>query len=192
MPEAPDLSHAASPGKPKHRGNLDGLGIIIASLIGLLALLVSGYTAYIQRQQVRAEVWPYLLVGSYLPGQAIGVHNKGVGPAIVRSVQVWVDGKSQRSWEGVLGALGLPADGLTVSTIHGTVISPGERVLAVSFADKGRYERFLGVARSRVNLEICYCSSLGDCWLDSDRRGKSGTQPVGQCPAVPEASQFLD
>jgi len=31
---------------------------VIATLMGFLALCVSGYTAYMQRQQVRAAVWP--------------------------------------------------------------------------------------------------------------------------------------
>ncbi len=30
---------------------------IVATLVGFLALCVSGYTAYMQRQQVRAIVW---------------------------------------------------------------------------------------------------------------------------------------
>jgi hypothetical protein len=33
---------------------------IIATFVGLLALCVSAYTAYMQRQQVRAAVWPIL------------------------------------------------------------------------------------------------------------------------------------
>src|SRR5207249_10979872 len=33
---------------------------VIATLVGFLALCVSGYTAYMQRQQVRAAVWPIL------------------------------------------------------------------------------------------------------------------------------------
>ncbi len=92
--------------------NWDALAALIAALIGVLALLVSGYTAYIQRQQVRAQVWPYLLVGNYDPERAIGVLNKGVGPAIVGSVQVFVDGKPQRTWKQVFAALGLPDRGL--------------------------------------------------------------------------------
>ena len=34
--------------------------VVIATIVGLLALCVSGYTAYMQRQQVRAAVWPIL------------------------------------------------------------------------------------------------------------------------------------
>ena len=33
---------------------------VIATLVGFCALCVSGYTAYMQRQQVRAAVWPIL------------------------------------------------------------------------------------------------------------------------------------
>ena len=33
---------------------------VIATFVGLCALCVSGYTAYVQRQQVRAVVWPIL------------------------------------------------------------------------------------------------------------------------------------
>ena len=33
---------------------------VIATFVGFLALCVSGYTAYMQRQQVRAAVWPIL------------------------------------------------------------------------------------------------------------------------------------
>jgi len=32
----------------------------IATLVGLCALCVSAYIAYVQRQQVRASVWPIL------------------------------------------------------------------------------------------------------------------------------------
>lgn len=33
---------------------------VIATFIALLAVCVGGYTAYMQRQQVRAAVWPIL------------------------------------------------------------------------------------------------------------------------------------
>ncbi len=37
---------------------------VIATFVGLCALCVSTYTAYVQRQQVRAAVWPILEFGS--------------------------------------------------------------------------------------------------------------------------------
>ncbi len=94
----------------------DALAAIIAALVGLLALCVSGYTAYIQREQVRAQVWPYLLAGNDDGDQSIYVYNKGVGPAIVKTAQIFIDGKAQTDWVHVLTALGLPSQ--RILSIH--------------------------------------------------------------------------
>src|SRR5205807_9429834 len=62
---------------------------VIATFVGLCALCVSGYTAYIQRQQVRAAVWPILQFdSSNAPDIHFTLANKGVGPAIIRNVIV--------------------------------------------------------------------------------------------------------
>ena len=56
----------AAPGtdvQTRRRRDWNGVSAVIAALIGLLALLVSGYTAVLQQQQVRAQVWPYIETG---------------------------------------------------------------------------------------------------------------------------------
>jgi hypothetical protein len=69
---------------------------IIATLVGVSALFVSGYTAYVQRQQVRAAVWPILEYGtSSEPKIRFTLDNKGGGPAIIRNVIVRVDANSR-------------------------------------------------------------------------------------------------
>jgi predicted hotdog family 3-hydroxylacyl-ACP dehydratase len=115
---------AAAP--PRRRTDWDRLTAIAAILIGLVAVAVAAYTAFIQRQQVSAQVWPYLLVGSYDTDHAVKALNKGVGPALVRNVKLTVDGKPQRSWKQVLATLGLPDHGYEISTLSGNVLSPGE------------------------------------------------------------------
>src|SRR5690242_19825054 len=73
---------------------------VIATLVGLCALCVSGYTAYMQRQQVRAAVWPILEFDtSNAPDIHFTLANKGVGPAIIRHVIVKVDGEPVRNWK---------------------------------------------------------------------------------------------
>jgi hypothetical protein len=57
--------------------------VVIATVVGLLALCVSGYTAYMQRQQVRAAVWPILQFDSSNGPIQFTLANKGLGPAIV-------------------------------------------------------------------------------------------------------------
>jgi len=46
----------------RRRRDWNGVSAVIAALIMLPALCVSGYTAWLQRQQVRAQVWPRLLL----------------------------------------------------------------------------------------------------------------------------------
>jgi hypothetical protein len=179
---------------PRRRREWDGVAAIIAALVGLLALCVSCYTAYIQRQQVRAQVWPYLQVGNFDPEQAIAVLNKGVGPAIVRSAQVWVDGKAQPDWKHVLNALDIPPHGFQDSTVNGTVLSAGERVVMIKIPDEAVYRRFRDTAKARIDMELCFCSTLGECWLYSDRSPtvRASQHAVEQCPNLPAAEIFND
>jgi hypothetical protein len=63
---------------------------------------------YVQRQQVRAAVWPILeFDSSNAPDIHYTLANKGVGPAIIRHVIVMVDGQPVRNWreavERILG-----------------------------------------------------------------------------------------
>src|SRR5216117_1557678 len=79
---------------------------VIATLVGFLALCVSGYTAYVQRQQVRAAVWPILeFTSSNAPNIHFTLANKGVGPAIIRNVLVRVDDQPMRNWDEVFEKL---------------------------------------------------------------------------------------
>lgn len=112
----------------------DALAAIIAALIGLLALCVSGYTAYVQRQQVRAQVWPHLSVGQSDFPPSLTVVNQGVGPALVRSVEVLVDGKPQPDWEHVFAAEGMHGDiHRLTSKLSGAVLSPGQKLTWLNF-----------------------------------------------------------
>jgi hypothetical protein len=110
------------------RREWDGVAAVIAALVGLLALCVSGYTAYIQRQQVRAQVWPYLETGISGSKRELSLVNKGVGPALIRSVQIYVDGKPQRNWDAVYAALGLKFEYRPpYSTVNRVVLGRAER-----------------------------------------------------------------
>ena len=171
----------------------NALAAVIAALIGLLALCVSGYTAYLQRQQVRAQVWPYLEPGMSGSKHEMILFNKGVGPAIMRSVQVLVDGKPQRNWKAVFKALGLDYDHhIPYSTINGVVIPGNDHIDQLVFPTPEDFNRFTAQAK-RLNLELCYCSSLGDCWYYDDTIAVPSEQhrAADQCPA-PGDNDFLD
>jgi hypothetical protein len=180
------------------RRDWDGVAAVVASLIGFLALVVSGYTAYVQRQQVRAQVWPWLVVGNNDLDQSVTVYNKGVGPAIVRGAQVFVDDKPQTDWDHAFDALGvpIPPHSYYQSTINPNVLSAGEQEQLIRFSDEDAWKRFRAAALDHMAMNICFCSTLGECWIYSDRHPvgfKATTQlinPIGECPRLDDAVTF--
>jgi hypothetical protein len=195
MPDMqPEPAHEESASPARRIRGWDAFGVIVASLIGLLALLVSGYTAWVQRQQVRAEVWPYLSLAYQDPLRRLTVFNKGMGPAIVRDVRVTVDGKPQPDWAHVFEALGLSGLDAEPSTLAGTVLSPGDVLSVQQFGRSEDYARFRQAMDAHVLVDVCYCSTLGDCWQFEDRHrpDKPRVQPVDACSAPPAEDAFRD
>ena len=167
----------------------------VIALLAVSALFVSGYTAYVQRQQVRAAVWPILEYNTNNdPSISLTLKNKGVGPAIIRYVTVKVDGKPVRNWYDALQILIGPGDHhFTESTMSGHVLSAGEtmEILEPHDADNNPLTAAKGgpdwdkmnKARMRISVEICYSSTLGDCWLyRSDGNTSSRTAETRICP----------
>src|SRR5205814_8013812 len=118
---------AAVPEENQRRG-ASRYDAVVATFVGFLALCVSGYTAYMQRQQVRAAVWPILQFDS---GNAPDIHftltNKGVGPAIIRQVIMKVDDQPVRNWKEVLEKILGPGEYLgSESDMNGYVFAAGE------------------------------------------------------------------
>src|SRR4030095_15212371 len=75
---------------------------VVATFFAFLAVFVAGYTAYMQRQQVRAAVWPILEFDSSNGPIRFTLANKGVGPAIIKHVSVKVDDQPVKNWAEVL------------------------------------------------------------------------------------------
>ena len=175
----------------------------IATLVGVCALFVSGYTAYVQRQQVRAAVWPILeFNSSNEPKIRFTVANKGVGPAIVGHVVVTVDGKPVPHWHAVMQELAGPGKySFSQSTISGRVVAAGESLdVFTPYGPDGQpltrestapFHAGLDKGRGRVGVEICYCSTLGECWTLRDAANGTSTTPIGACPE-PAASTFQE
>src|SRR5206468_11674571 len=101
---------------------------VIATFVGFLALCVSGYTAYMQRQQVRAAVWPILeFDSSNAPDIHYTLSNKAVGPALIRHVIVMVDGQPVRRWKEALEKILGPGEHLvSESDMSFHVLAAGE------------------------------------------------------------------
>jgi len=166
----------------------------IATFIALLAVCVAGYTAYMQRQQVRAAVWPILEFDSSNGPIRFTLANKGVGPAIIKHVILKVDGQPVRNWaevlEKILGPGYHPGE---ESDMSGRVFAAGESTSVftphdeaqkpIAFDKSNPLWAKLDAGRGHVTVEICYCSTLGECWtLHAGGMSPGTTIQTHRCP----------
>lgn len=149
---------------------------LAALAVSALALALGAYQTRLMQTQARASVWPYVVLGFRFAdkgehaGFELHVENNGVGPALVRSVHVSVDGKPVRHWSDFFRQL--VASGTTVeaslSGLHGVVIPPSTNretaVAALKISDVEQAKLAFG-ARDRLGIDICYCSIYDDCWI---------------------------
>jgi hypothetical protein len=143
--------------------------------LSVLAVVVSFYQARIAEKQAHASVWPYLSIGynvndgSDAAGFTWTVDNNGLGPAILESVEVTVDGVPRQGWADVTAAIGLvPGSLRTTSSLNGRVLPPSinrettiDAIHLPTLADARLFYR----ARDRIKMSICYCSVYDECWI---------------------------
>ena len=186
--------HAHATGRPK----LDLVIAFSAIFISAVSLFVAIEHGKTERDLVAASSWPFLarlLDSNYGPDKdvAVGVSNGGVGPAKLKSLEVFYDGLPVASNHDLLRrCCGLRNEafksqlpnGIISSIADETVLRPGEQnpVLRLRKA-RGASEVSDRLAASllRITFRACYCSILDECWrsdLSSTR-----TQPVRACPA---------
>jgi hypothetical protein len=99
---------------------------------------------------------------------SVTVTNRGVGPAEVQRVRVLVDGKPAVDWldmEAMLRGRRRFFESSSFDEIAGQVVNPGLTIESFKVSDRAE-ALALFAESSRVAIEICYCSSLGDCWLE--------------------------
>ena len=174
--------------------------VVIATLVGFLALCVSAYTAYVQRQQVRAAVWPILEFDSGNGPIRFTLANKGVGPAIIKHVIVKVNGEPVKNWYEMLEKILGPGKHLgEESDMSGHVFSAGESVNVftphgpddnpLAFDKSNPLWVQMNEDRKRVTVEICYSSTLGERWiLRAGGQTPGTTTSTHRCPTPSEIS----
>lgn len=180
--------------------------------IAIAALLVSAasaaalfYQTRVIGDQYAATIWPYLSAsGSLGPrGFSVTVVNDGLGPALVQSAQLAVDGKPASGWSQYIDALlkepevrtffatkradflaGRPVDGsMMFGPIGpGTTIRAGDALtlMKIDFANAPT----IAIIRHTILLKLCYCSLNKSCWTLVANYTKSApevTKPIAAC-----------
>ena len=156
----------------------DFIVALMAVLIGLCTMFVYIYQARIMARQMKATTWPFLETDlSYgSVGFLIRVNNKGVGPAIIKKAAVILDNKryddTKANIDSVVFKLTGRRDLLNGYTnINSRVISAGESISFIEVTDTASARVLQKSLKGHsVEIEICYCSVLDECWIVS--RGK--------------------
>jgi hypothetical protein len=126
-------------------------------------------------------------VGSTFDGEhlRVNVRNDGLGPAIVESFVVSVDGKPQRSILSTLRTLvGRVKRDSSHSSIALSAVIPGEvirsngEVTLFAVTSKTVVPELGRQMARRLTLHTCYCSIVGNCWTLNLGAGVSANRPV--------------
>lgn len=186
-------AHPAVRDAVERRGrSWEAYSLIIATAVGLLSLAVSAYTAYTLHLQTRAQVYPYMQVVALPEQLRFGVHNKGVGPAFVRSVGVVMDGKPVSDWKQFFAAAGVTLKApFASSNVNHAAIAANETLNALIFRDVDDFRAFGAIDPRRYRIDLCYCSVLDECWTFHAAGDEELPEPrrIASCP-VDRATDF--
>lgn len=156
--------------EPRFKQHTEYLVAATALFVSLSTLGVYIYQAKVMKEQQHVSVWPYVEWGTgNVTDFHITVVNKGVGPAIIRKVEMRLDGKVMAdNRELITAVLGpewtLPS--LINSSLHDRVLSPGERISPLLIGDVAAGRAFEAKLRAHTfEYRITYCSVYGDCWV---------------------------
>lgn len=148
----------------------EAFAAITAIIVSACALGVSFYEVRIMRSHQKSTVWPYIQLGQQYSGEGFALEaiNKGVGPAMVQSLKVWVDRKPVNSLNQVLDSLvgeghGIDWNNYSINNVNGNVLESGYHKPMVKFKWNEK-TRELQSRLSRIDIEMIYKSIYDDCW----------------------------
>ncbi|HEY6924688.1 MAG TPA: hypothetical protein VI653_14540 [Steroidobacteraceae bacterium] len=167
---------------------------VAALVVSISAVVVGIYEASLQRNHDKAEVWPHLELATYVMprGGVLRLENTGIGPAIVHSIVVTVDGRVYHDWGGVLEALfGKRVALLETSTVAEHALRAGDQVTLVAVRAADLPPGFWTYVK-RIAIRICYGSVFDEDWLlvTAQLSTSSTWQSVSKCEQQPKDMDF--
>jgi hypothetical protein len=192
------MTSMAEPTSEDNKPNIrryDALAAGVAVFVSVLALAVSAYSTYWQRQQTRAATWPRLMmnIGNFGKGYGVALSNAGSGLLQLDSLVVSFDGKQKRTIGELLEAVA-PLGGYTEGNLPNFAVDQvdalgaGEKVEFLRIDDEKIAIVLTNASLNgpnRLSVRACYCSLLDECWtLDSN-----ALRPVevGKCSSEPSS-----
>jgi hypothetical protein len=182
LPES-DIPHHTS--SAKRRSIVDRIVSGSAMFVALSSLAIALYEVRMMREHDRISVWPYLSVFNSDTGgnYSLNLRNAGIGPALIGSFEVVVDGKPRKNWGEAIDLFKVDLAGVPSSYSHvgrGVVLLPGANVRVLEIGGGPAASAFHHEAQRRMHARICYCSLYEQCWIQ-DAALADEPQPVRAC-----------
>jgi hypothetical protein len=153
----------------KSKSHVEYIVAATAFVVSISTLAVYIYQAKIMSAQQHVSVWPYLTWDtSDVDGYQITVRNKGVGPAVIRKIDMRIGGKSIQGNAALIENILGPDTNVHVinSYIDNRVVAPSESIDFFQIRDATDARTFAKkFGQSDFKLEITYCSIYGECWI---------------------------
>lgn len=167
---------------------LQGGFTFLSLIISAFALINSRNALQQTEEHNRLTLRPYITINFiYNTDQGAGllVNQTGLGPAIIKSFEVEVDGKQKSTWREVAGALNLPEGQYNYSILYPGSSLPSGHSEQLFFFYQGPAIKLLNDNSYRVTIKTCYCSLYNECWITSNKivNGKIHYEQVEKCPS---------
>jgi len=191
------VSDSDSPRALRRAIRIDLVIAVCALLVSSLATAASWWQSRVVAEQLSAQVWPYVSFSVGFSGDlfALSVSNDGLGPAVMRTAAITVDGKPQASFVDAMHAMLGPhllqrarraGDQRLAATSDmgapGSVLRAGTSLTVFSLRSR-HWVPELYREWQRMKLRACYCSIEGACWTKD--ASTDDPRPVHACPDEP-------
>jgi hypothetical protein len=169
----------------ERRLRLDFFIAVAALVVSVLTTITLIYQTHVIGQEYASTIWPYLSVAeTYTPGGvAITLQNDGLGPALIQSAQLSIDGTKIDGWNPYLAVLlrdpkihrlmahatelarqGQNPGIISMSSIGpSTTLRPGDTMTIFHFQIGKSLTTTTALAAHPITLEFCYCSLNQSC-----------------------------
>ncbi len=142
---------------------------IIAIVINIITVSVYVYQAQIMQSQQEVSAWPYLewqAVFNQNNGLVIEVNNNGIGPALINSTKVMLEGEMYENLDSMFVTLvGTTRFPHLTGRVENRVLPAGKSIRLLKITDKIWAEKvYYYMQEQNFGYEVCYESIYGDSW----------------------------
>lgn len=154
---------------------IDTLVAFCALLVSMITAAVLSYQTHVVEEQYAAAIWPYLSVDTTNGEREVKISltNNGLGPALIGSAQLFIDGRAAPAWTTLIDELKQdPAfqsiaqkrlSNSTTSVDGSTTIRPGDSLTLLAVKVPNAIPKAV-LYKHRISAEFCYCSLNDRCW----------------------------